>query len=122
MKKAITARVEETAIARMKAFCSELGQSEADFLTDAITYYCDAVRHERSGGMSLTIPNPQFSIADDESKEKAVAILSKAAAELTENNAGLEFGMHYIAGFALERLFRDTEAQKKAFSEQLKAD
>ena len=94
MKKALNVRIDENTVNRMKYYCAELGKSEADFMAAAIESYCNALRLERSGGMSLTIPNPQTVTASADSKSEALAILSKAAHDLTKNESGLEFGLH----------------------------
>ena len=121
-KKALSVRIDERAVYRMKYYCSQLDKSEADFIECAINAYCDFLKLQRMGGMSLTLPNPQNFIASTEEKEKAVSIISDAANSLTNNNSGLTFGLHHIAGYAAERLFTDTAEQKAEFNENMVSD
>lgn len=121
-KKALSMRLNANAVYRMKYYCSQLDKSEADFIENALNYYCDFLRLQRMGGMSLTLPNPQSFIATKEEKEKAITIISEAANSLTKNNNSLGFGLHHIAGYAAERLFTDTAERKAEFNENMASD
>ena len=122
-KKALNVRIHDETVDRLKYYCAELRESEADFMAAAIEHYCDELRHQRSGGMSLSIPNPQNFIASEEQKTKAIEILSMAADQIIKECGGsLEFGLHYITGYAVQRLCMDNAEQKEDFKSKLGKD
>ena len=122
-KKALNVRIHEDVVDRLKYYAQELRISEADFMAAAIEHYCDELRNQRNGGMSLSIPNPQFFVASEEQKTRAVEILSTAADQLLKECGGsLEFGLHYITGYAVQRFCMDAEQNKEDFRSKLGKD
>lgn len=72
-----------------------------------------------SGGIIFNVPNPQIYTCSDEQKMMIVQSLSETATKLMVINPGLDFGMNGLTGFAIQRLFKDTERNKVKFKNAL---
>ena len=68
-----------------------------------------------SGGIILNVPNPQIYPCSDEQKMMIVQSLSETATKLTAIHPVLDFGMNGLTGFAIQRLFKDTDRNKANF-------
>jgi hypothetical protein len=68
-----------------------------------------------AGGIILNVPNPKFYQCSDEEKMMIVQSLSETATKLTVIHPGLDFGLSELTGFAIQRLFKDTDRDKNAY-------
>ena len=68
-----------------------------------------------AGGIILNVPNPQIYTCSEEQKMMIVQSLSETATKLMVINPGLDFGMSELTGFAIQRLFKDTDRDKANF-------
>lgn len=72
-----------------------------------------------AGGIILNIPNPQIYTCSEEQKMMIVQQLSETATKLMVINPGLDFGLSELTGFAIQRLFKDTDRNKVKFKNAL---
>lgn len=68
-----------------------------------------------AGGIILNVPNPQIYTCSEEQKMMIVQQLSETATKLMVINPGLDFGLSELTGFAIQRLFKDTDRDKNAY-------
>ena len=76
----------------------------------------------RSGGMVETIPNPQFNIVIPENGKEFIAILSRAAKELYNLNANIEYPLLSTIEFFNNRLFEDSDELRERFKNNLRIE
>ncbi len=72
-----------------------------------------------AGGIILNVPNPQIYTCSEEQKMMIVQQLSETATKLMVINPGLDFGLSELTGFAIQRLFKDTDRNKVKFKNAL---
>ena len=72
-----------------------------------------------AGGIILNVPNPQIYTCSEEQKMTIVQQLSETATKLMVINPGLDFGTSELTGFAIQRLFKDTDRNKANFKNAL---
>ena len=121
-KKMFSTRLDLDVLDKLAHYSFASGTPMADFVSAAIMEKCEKEQILRSGGMMMTIPNPQFIRHNGEQAAIVVGVLSDSAKALSDNNPGLGFGLHKIAAFAQERLYQDSDAQKKIFAKNLAED
>ncbi len=114
-KKVLSVRVEEEILKRLETDSRDTKKTQAEFIAEAIEYYSRYLRILSTGGDMVGVQNPQLIEHTEEQARTAVEILSDAAARLTQNHPGIDFGIHYIADYAAVRLFKDTEGQRNRF-------
>ena len=121
-KKVLSVRVDESVMDTMSYFCGVSEMSQADFVTAAITDKCEKVQLLRCGGVEASLPNPQnFSYTDDQAAQ-IIEILSDTSNKITKICPSLDFGMNEIVAFATQRLFKDSDEQRKKFNANLYND
>ncbi len=114
-KKVLSVRIDEELIEQINYFCGVLGISQADFVTSALVEKVERQRFEREGGLTLTVPNPQRFVHTKEQAEKIMKEISDVANRVTVTNCALDGGLNEIVVFYLQRLFKDSDEDRKRF-------
>lgn len=115
-------RIEEELLKKMRYFCGVSEQKIGEFINEAISEKCEKVQHLRSGGATITIPNPQIMGYNGKDTQKIVTGISEAARIANTTNGGLDFGLNEILTFANQRLHKDTLQQAKQFQANFEND
>lgn len=121
-KKPYGLRLDNDVIECIKHYADAENITESAFITNAIKAYCAQIRHQRSGGLYMTVPNPQAFQATAEQKAAALEILTSTAHKLALNNGCLTFGVSELAAYAADRLYRDNNELKAIFKVNFEID
>lgn len=108
MSKAMSFRLDDEVVEKLNYYAAVTGKSKTKFIEDAIERECFYVSQQRSGGINLNIPNPQFKNLDEAEKQVICNKLKKAAEEL-----GIDIGLNLISEWLENRFFRDSKELKK---------
>lgn len=107
MSKAMSFRLDDEVVAKLDYYAAVTGKSKTKFIEDAIERECFYMSQQRSGGINLNIPNPQFKHLDDAEKQVILNKLRKAS-----EGIDLEIGLNLISEWLEDRFFNDTKELK----------
>ena len=99
----------------MKNEATKKGIKLCDYVRKCVRDEMENDKFILAGGIILNIPNPQIYTCSDEQKMMIVRALSETATKLMVINPGLDFGTSELTGFAIQRLFKDTDRNKANF-------
>lgn len=114
----LSATIDDSTAERLNYYSMATGIKAKELVDIALNYYFNALRNERSGGLTLTIPNPNnYYYPTAVYKRDAVRSLEDAAF-LT----GTNYGIDKIAEWAKQRLLLDSAEQQKEFKKNFRRD
>lgn len=107
MSKAMSFRLDNEVVAKLDYYAAVTGKSKTKFIEDAIERECFYMSQQRSGGINLNIPNPQFKHLGDAEKQVILNKLRKAS-----EGIDLEIGLNLILEWLEDRFFNDDKELK----------
>lgn len=103
----------------VKNTATRKGSKISDYVRKCLRDEVENDKFILAGGIILNIPNPQIYTCSEEQKMMIVQQLSETATKLMVINPGLDFGLSELTGFAIQRLFKDTDRNKVKFKNAL---
>ena len=110
--------IDESTAERLNYYSFATGIKQKEFVDIALNYYFNALRNERSGGLTLQIPNPNNYYYPTAIYKRDTVRTLEDAAYLT----GANFGIDKIAEWAKQRLLLDSAEQQKEFKKNFRRD
>ncbi|MBS4843121.1 MAG: hypothetical protein KH073_20035 [Clostridium sp.] len=123
--KNINVKVDEKLVERVNYYrtLEENGvMSQADFVIKALDEKCQRIKRLRSGGMILSIPNPDMFIKSESQKHEILKVLAECSINLKKINPGLSFGIDEIMIYAKQHMFEMTNKQQQELQENFYSD
>ena len=114
----LSATIDESTAQRLNYYAVATGTKQMDIVNAAINHYCDYLRNQRAGGLTLTIPNPNNYYYPTAIYKRDTVRTLEDAAFLTGSN----FGIDKIAEWAKQRLLLDSAEQQKEFKKNFRRD
>ena len=114
----LSATIDESTAHRLNYYAVATGTKQMDIVNAAINHYCDYLRNQRAGGLTLTIPNPNNYYYPTAIYKRDTVRTLEDAAFLTGSN----FGIDKIAEWTKQRLLFDSAEQQKEFKKNFRRD
>lgn len=104
MSKAMSFRLDDEVVAKLDYYAAATGKSKTKFIEDAISRECFYVKQQRSGGINLNIPNPNFIKLSETKKIETI----KSIKELG-NSLEIDLGLKQIRDWLEQRFVTDSD-------------
>ena len=122
MKTITSIRIDTEILAKIKMYSEIEGKTQTDFLGELLEESLESYFLKRSGGMVLTIPNPQNFIVDLEKAKEVLSILASAADDIRRLNANIPVPLYGILAYLEQRLFYELPEDVEQFRKNLILD
>lgn len=116
-EKTITYKLSEKDLAKLNYYRGRRAISQSEFSAIAVNEKFNNERLLRSGGMILTIPNPNFYNLTEEQRIKIIKTLSNCVNELNNITPYADMGLSEILSYAQARLLKDDEKRRNELKE-----
>lgn len=116
-EKTITYKLSEKDLSKLNYYRGHKAISQSEFSAIAVNEKFNNERLLRSGGMILTIPNPNFYNLTEGQRIKIIQTLSNCVNELNNITPYADMGLSEILSYAQTRLLKDDEKRKNELKE-----
>lgn len=113
----VTLQLDTDTLEKINRFVELDKKSQNDFINELLDSALNNYFLMLTGGMVVTVPNPQFYHIDRAKALENLARITNVAAECTKAN--MPTGMYAIANYLKTRVFDDSSAQREAFKAAL---
>ena len=113
-------RLETDTLEKIRIYAEIEKKSQSDFINELLDSALNDYFLKRAGGMTLTVPNPQFFHIDKNKAIECIDQITKTAGLCT--HANIHTGMLAVANFMETRIFTDTADRKEYFKANLSFD
>jgi len=124
--KSVNFKLEKSRLDKINYYRStqEAGRvSQADFFISSVLEKCEMIRHQRAGGMVLTVPNPNVDKTTDNEKAKVMSVLDNAIKELQKTDVTVAADcLGELVEFLDFHFYKISDQQKKSFDAKFIVD
>ena len=109
----ITVQLDADVLEKLNLYAELDNKSQSDFINELLDSALNNYFLMLTGGMVLTVPNPQFYHIDECKAMEKLALLKSVANEL--NLANIPTGLYALVNYLNTRLFEDSQSQRELF-------
>lgn len=116
-EKNITLQLDADVLEKLNLYAELDKKSKSDLINELLDSALNNYFLMRTGGMVLTVPNPQFYHINKEKAKEGLDQIKEAACYCTHVN--MNTGLFAVADFMETRLFSDDESTRERFKNSL---
>lgn len=113
----ITMQLDVDVLKKLNLYAELDNKSQSDFINELLDNALNNYFLMLTGGMVLTVPNPQFYHIDKSSALEKLALIKHVADEC--NSANIPTGIYALTNYLKTRIFYDNESQREMFKNNL---
>ena len=113
----ITIQLDTDVLKKLNLYAELDHKSQSDFINELLDNALNNHFLMLTGGMVLTVPNPQFYHIDKDNALEKLLLINHVADEC--NSVNIPTGIYALANYLKARIFDDSESQRELFKNNL---